>query len=137
MTTLNPYLNFNGKSKEAMEFYHSILGGNLSVQTFGEAGMEVDEEEKDLVVHARLESEGIIIMASDGGKDHPVQMGSNVHLSLQGEDGETLTKWFNALAEGGKVDMPMAKQFWGDTFGMLEDKYGVHWMINILAKKEG
>ncbi len=133
MITLNPYLNFNRETKQAMEFYHSVLGGKLDIQTFGESGMpNIPEDEKDLVIHAKLEAGGLVIMASDGGKDHPIHMGDNVHMSLQGNE-ENLTKWFKELSEGGKIDMPLQKQFWGDTFGMFTDKFGVHWMINILS----
>lgn len=137
MITLNPYLNFNRESKDAMEFYHSVLGGDLDVQTFEQSGMpDISEEDKDLVIHALLKSGEITIMASDGGKNHPVHMGDNVHMSLVGPDEETLTKWFKELSEGGKVDMPLAKQFWGDTYGQLTDKFGVHWTVNITSSKE-
>lgn len=132
---LNPYLNFEKQTKEAMEFYHSIFGGELNIQTFGESGMSEDPEEKDLVIHANLKSGELLIMASDGGKDHPIHMGDNIHMSLGGDDEKTLTKWFKALAEGGKVDMELQKQFWGDIYGQLTDKFGVHWMVNITAKK--
>ena len=131
---LNPYLNFNGNAGEAMKFYHSILGGDLAVQTFEEAKMARSPEEKDLVVHARLTSGAMTIMASDAPAGMKAQFGNNVHLSLMGGDGEKLTAVFNSLAEGGKVDMPLAKQFWGDTYGQVTDRFGVHWMVNIAAK---
>jgi PhnB protein len=130
---LNPYLNFNGDAKVAMEFYHSILGGDLNIQTFGDSGQAKEDSEKDKVVHAQLKAEGIDLMASDGHEDMKVVFGDSVHLSLVGEDEATLTEIFNKLSEGGKVDMPLAKQFWGDTFGMLTDKFGIHWMVNISA----
>jgi PhnB protein len=136
MTRLNPYLNFNGNTKEAMEFYHSIFGGKLDMQTFGEANMAADESQKDLIVHARLESDGILIMASEGKPGEKVNFGDNVSLSLVGEDEEKLTEWFGKLSENGKITMPLAKQFWGDTFGMCTDKFGVQWMINILNPKK-
>ncbi len=131
MINLNPYLNFNRETKSAMEFYHSVLGGKLDVQTFGEAMPDTPEEDKNLVIHARLEAPGILIMASDGGRDHPICMGNNIHMSLVGDDEAILTDWFNKLADGGKVDMPLQKQFWGDTYGQLTDKFGVHWTVNI------
>jgi len=135
-STLNPYLNFNGNTKEAMEFYHSIFGGKLDLQTFGESGMSnISEKQKNLIIHARLESDNILIMASEGKPGEKVNFGDNVSLSIVGEDEKTLTEWFNKLSEGGIVTMPMAKQFWGDTFGMCTDKFGVHWMVNILGKK--
>jgi PhnB protein len=131
--TLNPYLNFNGNAGEAMRFYQSVLGGDLTIQTFGEAGVAQSDTEKNLTIHADLTSDGINLFASDGRPDQKVVFGDNVHLSLQGSDAEKLTGYFNGLSAGGQVDMPLAKQFWGDTFGMLTDKFGVHWMVNIGA----
>jgi PhnB protein len=129
--TLNPYLNFNGNAAEAMTFYRSVLGGELSIQTFEDAGMAQSDREKNLTVHAALTGGGISLFASDGRPDMEVKFGDNVHLSLQGGDAATLTGYFNGLGAGGRVDMPLAKQFWGDTFGMVTDKFGVHWMVNI------
>ncbi len=129
--TLNPYLNFNGNTAEAMRFYQSVLGGDLNIQTFGDAGAAQSDNEKNLTLHAALTSNGITLFASDGRPDTQVIFGDNVHLSLQGDDTARLTGYFNGLAAGGKIDMALAKQFWGDTFGMLTDKFGVHWMVNI------
>jgi PhnB protein len=130
--TFNPYLNFNGNCADAMGFYKSVLGGELDIQRFADTPqMQVPEEQKQLVIHAMLKSDSGIIMASDGGPEHPVTFGNSVHLSLNGSDESLLTKYFNGLAEGGKIDMPLARQFWGDTFGMLTDKFGIHWMVNI------
>lgn len=135
-TMLAPYLNFDGKTTgEAMKFYQSVFGGNLTMQTFGEAGMAKSDEEKDYVIHAELKSEGIDFMASSGHPGAPVKFGDNIHMSISGKDEVKLTEWFNKLSEGGKTDMPMAKQFWGDTYGQLTDKFGVHWMVNIISEK--
>ena len=131
--TLSPYLNFNANAAEAMRFYQSVLGGDLTVQTFADAGVAQDDSQKNLTLHAALTSDGITLFASDGRPDQKVIFGDNVHLSLQGTDSERLTGYFNGLAAGGQVDMPLAKQFWGDTFGMLTDKFGVHWMVNIIG----
>jgi PhnB protein len=133
---LNPYLNFNGNTAEAMKFYQSVLGGKLDMQTFGQAKMAKTPAEKDLIVHAALKSGVISIMASDGYPGVKVVFGDNIHMSLSGEDKIALNKMFTKLGQGGKVDMPLAKQFWGDTFGMVTDKFGVHWMVNITAKPQ-
>ena len=136
-TALNPYLNFMGQSKEAMEFYHSVLGGDLTIQTYKDAGFPHDPKDDDLVIHANLMTEeGINIMASDGNDEHQVNMGDNIHLSLVGSNEEQLTNYFNGLAEGGTVDMALAKQFWGDTYGQLTDKFGVHWTVNITKEEQ-
>ncbi|SRR5258708_35843449 len=135
--SLSPYLNFNGNCAEAMNFYQSVLGGELEMQKFGDTPeMKVTENQKDKVIHATLKHESLSFMASDGSEEHKVTFGDNIHMSIAGTDEATITKYFNGLAEGGKVDMPLAKQFWGDTFGMLTDKFGVHWMVNISSSEQ-
>jgi len=134
--TLNPYLNFRGNAKEAMKYYQSALGGELTMQTFGDAKMAETSAEKNLILHATLKSGPITIMASDTHPSMKLEAGNNVHMSLSGNDSPRLTKIFNELARGGKVDMPLAKQFWGDTYGQLTDKFGVHWMINITSQPQ-
>ena len=126
---LNPYLNLDGTTKEALEFYRQVFG-ELYLQTYGESPMETPEEQKDRIMHGRLDADGITIMAADSPHDPPVS-GDNVNLSLMGPDGARLTDVFNGLAQGGEVTMPLAEQFWGDTFGMLTDRFGIHWMINV------
>ena len=129
--TLSPYLNFNGNCGEAMRFYQSVLGGELVMQTFGETPMPVPDGQKDKIVHAELRNDALTFMASDGPPEQPVRFGDNINMSLAGSEESTLKGYFEGLAKGGKVDMPLKKQFWGDTFGMLTDKFGVHWMVNI------
>ena len=128
---ITPYLNFNGNTAEAMRFYRSILGGELTMQTFGEANMAGTPDQKDMIIHAALKSNSLSLMASDTQPKQPARFGDNIHMNLTGQDNNRLTEIFNRLAQGGKIDMPLAKQFWGDTFGMLTDKFGVHWMVNI------
>lgn len=136
-TSLSPYLIFHGNCKEVMEFYKSIFGGELFMQTYGEAMPEnTPPEHKNQIIHAHLNCGDFMFMASD---DHPgaeVKVGNNVHLSFGGSDEEKLKGFFDKLSQGGKVNSPLEKQFWGDTFGMLTDKFGVHWMINISIKKD-
>jgi PhnB protein len=129
--TLNPYLNFDGKTAEAMKFYQSVLGGELELHSYGEFGAPVPEDEKYRIMHAMLKNDALTFMASDGNEHHPVHMGDNITMSISGSDEEPLRKYFEGLSEGGKIDMPLEKQVWGDIFGMLTDKFGVHWMVNI------
>lgn len=136
MIQLSPYLNFNGQAGEAMKFYQSVLGGELKMQTYGESGQLGKPEEKDLIMHAELKSDLLSFMASDGNAEHPVTMGNSIHMSLMGNEEGLLTKYFNGLSLDGKVDMPLVKQFWGDTFGMLTDKFGIHWMVNITSGQQ-
>jgi PhnB protein len=136
-STLTPYLSFNGNAAEAMRFYQSVLGGELTMQTFGEANMAEKPEEKGLIVHATLKNEGLTFMASDTHPGRKATFGNNVQMSITGNDEKGLARAFDGLAKGGKVDMPLAKQFWGDTFGMLTDRFGVHWMVNISSQTGG
>lgn len=132
---LSPYLNFNGQAKGAMEFYQSVLGGELSMQTYEQSGQTSKPQENDLIMHAELKNDFLSFMASDGNAEHVVHFGDNIHMSLMGDDETKLTEIFNKLSEGGQVDMPLKKEFWGDTFGMFTDKFGVHWMVNISSPK--
>lgn len=126
-----------GQTKDAMTFYQSILGGKLDIQTYKDAGFPHDPKDDNLVIHANLTTdEGINIMASDGNDEHPVHPGNNVYLSLVGSDEEVLRGWFEKLSEGGKIDMPLEKQFWGDTYGQLTDKFGILWTVNITSEKQ-
>ncbi|HVP22277.1 MAG TPA: VOC family protein [Conexivisphaerales archaeon] len=132
-TALNPYLNFNGNAAQAMKFYQSVLGGKLDMQTFAEAKMARTPAENDLIVHATLKTDDLSFFASDTQPSMPAKFGSNVNMSLTGNDVSKLTAIFNGLAKDGNVTMPLAKQYWGDTFGMLTDKFGVNWMVNIFS----
>jgi len=127
---LNPYVNYPGTAWEAMEFYQSVLGGELNVNTFGEYG-QTDAALADKIMHAQLETPaGYTIMASDLSPGMTYEPGTNITISLSGDD-ESLRGYFEKLAEGGKVTMPLEKQMWGDEYGALTDKFGVNWMVNI------
>ena len=124
-----------GQTADAMKFYQGIFGGELNMQTYEQSGYQTSDEDKNKILHAELKTDSFTFMSADGNKEHQVKFGDNISLSLGGEDSEKLTSWFNKLAEGGHIDMPLAKQFWGDTFGMLTDKFGIHWMVNISQPK--
>ncbi len=134
--SLNPYLTFNGNAATAMKFYQSVFGGELTMQTFAEANMSKTPADKNRIVHASLKSDDLTLMASDGNMDMQAKFGDNVSMSVSGQEHKGLEDVFNRLAQGGKVTMPLAKQFWGDTFGMLTDKFGIHWMVNISARPQ-
>ncbi len=130
-TRLMPYVTFNGVCEEAMTFYAAALDGKLTLMRFGDSPMPVPEAAKGKIIHSSLHFGEGILFASDsmpGGK--APTMGGNVALSVAADSFEAGTKFFEALAVGGTVTMPFAKQFWGDTFGMLIDKYGNSWMVN-------
>jgi PhnB protein len=127
---LNPYLSFNGDARQAMEFYHSVFGGELAINTFGEFGTP-DADLKDKIMHAQLETtDGFYLMGSDMAPGMPFNPGNTMTISLSGDDAK-LRDYFDKLAEGGTVTMPLEKQMWGDEFGQLTDRFGVPWMVNV------
>ena len=132
---LSPYITFGGDCKDAMEFYKSCLGGKLHLQKYGDTPMPCPDDYKDKIMHAALENETLSLFACDTQPTKPVTVGDNIHLAVAGSDEQKLKEMFAKLSEGGTVNMELAPQFWGDTFGMLTDKFGIHWMFNISKKK--
>jgi PhnB protein len=129
---LNPYLNFAGNAEEVIEFYKNALDGEVTMLSrFGESPMPSDDNWKQKIMHARIVFGGDnIIMISDKLKGSPFSTNGNIQLSIGLDDEAKTNEIFNKLSEGGTVTMPLAKQFWGDIFGMLQDKFGVDWMLN-------
>ncbi len=134
-TTLNPYLNFRGNAREAMEFYKGVFGGTLTVATFAEFHASTDPSEDALVMHADLEGpEGIRFMGADVPSRMEYQPGTDFSMSLSGEDDAELRGYFEKLADGGAVLQPLVTADWGDTFGMCTDRFGIRWLVNISAQ---
>lgn len=133
---LNPYLNFDGKAKEAMEFYKGALGGELTLSTFAQGGMPGDPADSEKIMHAQLLCEnGMTLMASDTPKEWSYTLGTHMSISLSGDNEAELKGYWDKLSEGAKVDQPLMAAPWGDQFGMLTDKFGIRWMVNIAGKK--
>ena len=131
-TRLNPYLGFRDTAKQAMEFYKSVFGGELTLSTFAEFQASEDPAEKDKIMHAQLVTDGgLTMMAADTPKSMSYTPGDNYSVSLSGEDETELRGYWDKLAEGATVGMPLEPAPWGDTFGMLADKFGVNWLVNI------
>ncbi|SCL39485.1 PhnB protein [Micromonospora pallida] len=129
---LNPYLTFNGNAREAMEFYQSVFGGQLRLNTFGEYGMS-DPAVADNVMHAMLTTDrGYVLMASDTAPGMSYNPGDTVTCSLSGDPGEGLEEVWEKLSDGGTVTMPFEKQMWGDLYGMCVDRFGVAWMVDVI-----
>jgi len=135
-TKLNPYLNFKGTAREAMEFYKSVFGGKLEMSTFKEYHASQSPAEDNLIMHAELNAGDVLtFFASDTPARMEYHPGTNINMSLTGENEAELKTFFQKLSKGGKITMPMAKQVWGDEFGMCTDKFGISWLVNITAKK--
>jgi PhnB protein len=130
---LNPYLNFNGTARQALEFYAQVFGGELTLCTFGQfgAGNPADAER---IMHGQLETDaGYTIMASDSTSEMKHDPISGFSVSLSGDDGDALRGYWEKLTAGGTTTMPLEKQSWGDEFGMCVDQFGVAWVVNISA----
>ena len=133
MPILNPYLSFDGNAREAMDFYQRVFGGELNVMTFGDMGATEHEGvpiEATGVMHAQLTTDqGFTLMASDHAGS--AEVSPNGHISLSGEESDLLHAYWDGLADGGHVDVPLEKAPWGDEFGQVTDRFGITWLVNI------
>jgi PhnB protein len=132
--TLDPYLFFTGNCREAMEFYEKVFGGTLEVQTYDEVPGDTPEGMSGKVMHASLRDGEATLYGSDTTKASA--RAAKISLCIGGSDEPALSKIFEGLSEGAEVNQPLKKEFWGDTFGGLTDRFGVDWMVNIAEKKE-
>ncbi len=133
---LNPYLSFKDNTREAMEFYRTVFGGKLEVSTFKDYHASQDPSEDNMIMHSVLEAEnGITFMASDTPNRMEYRPGTNMSMSLSGDNEAELKAYFEKLSAGGRVTMPLEKAIWGDSFGMCTDKFGVQWLVNIAGQK--
>lgn len=131
-TKLNPYLSFKDNAREALEFYHSVFGGKLSLNTFQEFQASQDPSEADKIMHGQIDTDnGLTLMGADTPNGMPYTPATNLTISLSGEDEAELAGYFQKLSAGGMVTEPLATAPWGDMFGMVTDRYGVNWMVNI------
>ena len=133
---LNPYLSFKDNAREAMEFYQTVFGGELVINTFAEFGASEDPSEDDRIMHSMLEADnGITFMAADTPSSMEHRPGTTMSMSLSGDDDAELSGYFDKLTEGGTVNEPLVEAPWGDKFGMLTDRFGIDWMVNITAQE--
>ena len=133
MSQLDPYLTFDGNCAEAMRFYERVLGGKIgmmmknSESPMAEQGSPSDGER---IMHARVEIDGRLLMASDAMAGQPYTPMSGFSLTLVYPTTDKARRVFDALAEGGTVRMPLQKTFWVESFGMVVDRFGTPWMVN-------
>ncbi|AHH99317.1 VOC family protein [Kutzneria viridogrisea] len=128
---LNPYISFSGDARQAMEFYQSVFGGELVLNTFGQYGPP-DSPIANQIMHGMLETpSGFTLMASDTPPGMEFKPGTTMTVSLSGDSAEELRGYWDRLSEEGSVSVPLEKQMWGDEFGACADKFGVSWMVNI------
>lgn len=131
MIQLNPYINFHGDCRAAMEFYQQCIGGSLHIQVIGDAPIaaQCPGNIHHHVMHSELRAGGFVLMASDMAPGGELQGGNNISISLITDDPPGLQPLFDGLATGGKVLHPLQQAFWGATFGVLEDRFGIRWLV--------
>jgi len=125
-----PYVNFQGRAREAFELYHRVLGGQLHLFAFDATGRMSGAGESGPIGYGRLVADDVRIYGSDGNPDYPATPGDNIAIALVGPDRTALSTAFDALAEGGTVKMPLTDAPWG-TAGWVTDKFGVTWNVDI------
>lgn len=131
-TILNPYLSFRGTAREAMEFYRSVFGGIITLFTFKDLDAAADPSEENLVMHSQLDTPGgMTLMAQDSPSRANGRPHDDVMISLSGDDEGQLQTYWERLSEGGEIVTPLAEVPWSRAFGMLVDRFGVHWLINV------
>jgi PhnB protein len=131
---LNPYLNFRGQAREALEFYESVFGGDVAISTFGQFGDPPAGSKATDVMHGQLDTPmGFTLMCSDVPGSMELTPGDSVTVSLSGDDADALRGYWQRLSEGGSVLFPLERQMWGDEFGQCKDRFGVPWLVNISA----
>ena len=132
MIRLNPYLNFRDHARQAMEFYHSVFGGQLTMNTFAEFQASEDPAEQDRIMHSMLETDdGLVLMGADTPSSMEYTPPVGVSISLSGDDDPELRGYWDKLVDGGTILMPLERAPWGDTFGMCTDRFGINWLVNI------
>ena len=132
---LNPYINFKDNTRQAMEFYKTVFGGTLTISTFKEGGMSQGPADENLIMHSMLEApNGMTLMASDTPPGWDYKPGTNMSISLSGDEDALLRGYWQKLSAKGTTMMPLETAPWGDTFGMCTDQFGIQWLVNIAGK---
>ena len=134
---VQPYLFFGGRCEEALKFYGNAVGAEVEMMMrFNESPEPMPNMPdcfEDKVMHASVRIGKTTVMASDGQCEGPANF-EGFSLSITVPDEQEADRVFNALSEGGLVTMPMEKTFWAQKFGMLQDRFGVGWMVSVMHK---
>jgi PhnB protein len=132
MTQINAYLNFNGRTREAMNFYQQCLGGELLMQKIAESPMaaQMPGEMANHILHSSLAKDGVFILMASDMMGSKIIQGNNVGICINCSSDEEITAYFDSLAKDGTATHPLQQSFWGSTFGHLIDKFGINWMLN-------
>jgi PhnB protein len=134
MTKLNTYLTFDGNCADAMRFYERVLNGKLEMMTHGNSPMaaQATPANANRIMHARLAFDGGVLMASDSMAGQPYEGMHGFSIALMAPTAADAKRVYDALSDGGKIIMPLQKTFWSEAFGMLVDRFGAPWMVNVM-----
>lgn len=135
MKSVNPYLNFNGNTEEAFEFYQSVFGGELQITRFKDMAdnMGATGEDLDKIANIVLPLSGdTVLMGTDilDSMDQKLTIGNNFSITLEVDSADEAEELFNKLSDGGKIQMPLMETEWAERYGALTDKFGIQWMVN-------
>ena len=141
MTTINPYINFNGNAEEAFTFYKSVFGGEFAdITRFKDVASDefpVSEKEANKIMRIALPIGNNMLIANDIpevlGRVNENENRSKIAIITESQ--EEADRIFNGLSVGGTVEMPMAESPWGTYFSMFRDKYGIEWTVEFIPKK--
>jgi PhnB protein len=139
--TIEPYLFFNGRCEEAIEFYRKTLGAEVETMMRYKESPEppppgmLPPGFENKIMHSRFRIGETTVMASDGSSANKASF-EGFSLGLHVSNDAEADRAFNALADGGKIKMPLTKTFWSPRFGMLEDRFGIGWMINVATAEQ-
>lgn len=141
MKTVNPYLNFNGNTEEAFEFYRSVFGGKFPVIVrFKDLDDgSVPEEDRNRIAHIALPlGQDHMLMGTDvlESRGQRLQVGNNFSITISAESAEEAANLFDALSDGGRVEMPLEETEWAERFGHCVDRFGIQWMIDYTGAKQ-
>jgi PhnB protein len=132
---IGPYINFQGRAREAMELYQGVLGGKLELYAADERGTPRPAQPGDRIQHARLSGDGFLVIGSDGHPSYPATTGDNVAIVLVGSDKAKMQAALDALAAGGQVKMPLTEGPWGGAAAWLRDRFGINWNLDLQPEK--
>lgn len=129
---VNPYINFQGRAREALEFYQRVLGGTIEAYAVDSQRNAHPAGPGERIQHALLRTDGAVILVTDGHPDYPAQVGEHMALSLASRDHDQADTLLHALAEGGTIKSPLYPQPWGGETGWLTDRFGINWMVRVM-----
>jgi PhnB protein len=137
MRAVNPYLNFSGNTEDAFNFYKSVFGGEflgvMRFRDFSDNAMGVPEGDLDKIAHIALPlGRDNLLMGTDTleSSGQPLRVGNNTYIFLEADSVAEAERLFDALSEGGQIEMPLQRAEWAELYGVCADPFGVQWIVS-------